>query len=320
MDSILHATTDNPVPDNHFAGFFEGTRGAKVRYAVFRGKGAKAKGTVILVHGRNESIEKYFETIRDLTSRGLWVATFDWRGQGASDRLIASKPYGHIRRFADYEEDLLRFIDRVVLPDTRLPFFIVAHSTGALVSLSLAPRLANRIERMVLTSPFIAIAGQVMSQRSITVISRLASLFGFGGRTFRREAGLPAFEGNALTSDRARFTRNCAILREHPELAVGHPTANWLNETLKVMARVRNQDHLTRIHIPTLLLCATADPIVPRSVVGSLARNFRAARLIEIDGARHELFQETDRLRGQAMAAIEAFIPGSDIEESELGL
>ena len=83
MDSILYATPDNPVPENHFAGFLEGSGGVKIRYAVFRSREREAKGTVVLLQGRSECIEKYYETINDLTARGLWVATFDWRGQGA---------------------------------------------------------------------------------------------------------------------------------------------------------------------------------------------------------------------------------------------
>ena len=39
-----------------------------------------------------------------------------------------------------------------------------------------------------------------------------------------------------------------------------------------------------------------------------LARNFRAAQMIPIDGARHELLHEADRYRAQAMAAILAFV------------
>jgi hypothetical protein len=69
-------------------GFLEGSSGVKIRYAVFRSKEREAKGTVVLLQGRSECIEKYFETINDLTARGLWVATFDWRGQAGSDRLI----------------------------------------------------------------------------------------------------------------------------------------------------------------------------------------------------------------------------------------
>lgn len=56
-------------------GLFHHHDGHKLRYAIFRSSHAVAKGTVILLHGRNEFIEKYFETIRELTDRGLWVAT-----------------------------------------------------------------------------------------------------------------------------------------------------------------------------------------------------------------------------------------------------
>lgn len=319
MDSILHATTDNPVPENHFAGFMEGRSGVKIRYAVFRSEQREAKGTVVLLGGRSECIEKYFETINVLTARGLWVATFDWRGQGGSDRLIPGSRAGHINRFSDYEADLTLFLEKIVLPDARLPFFIVAHSTGALVALSLAPELENRIERMVLAAPFIALDGQSMSQRKITIIARLASLFGLGKRTFRRGDPSLDFQRNVVTSDERRFARNTAIFTEHPELSISWPSARWLNETLKIMARVTHQDHLTRIRIPTLILCPTADKLVPRKAMNNLARIFRAARLIEIDGARHELFQEDDRFRAQALAAIDAFIPGSDAEDTNLG-
>ncbi len=319
MDSILHATADNPVPENHFAGFLEGRSGVKIRYAVFRSKEREAKGTVVLLQGRSECIEKYFETINDLTARGLWVATFDWRGQAGSDRLIQGNRAGHIGRFADYEADLSLFLEKIVLPDARLPFFIVAHSTGALVALSQAPYLENRIERMVLAAPFVALAGQSMSQSKITIIARLASLFGLGKHTFRKGDPALDFPRNVVTSDERRFIRNAAIFTEHPELSISWPSARWLNETLRTMARVTHQDHLTRIRIPTLLLCPTADALVPRRAIGDLARIFRAARLIEIDGAKHELFQEADRFRAQALAAIDAFIPGSDAEETNLG-
>jgi lysophospholipase len=183
----------------------------------------------------------------------------------------------------------------------------------------MAPELENRIERMVLASPFVALGGQSMSQRQIAVIARLASLTGLGKRTFRKGEPPLGFTDNVVTSDARRFARNMAIYAEHPELSIGWPTARWLNETLGAMTRVTHQDHLTRIRIPTLLLCATADALVPRKAVNDLARIFRAARLIEIDGARHELFQEADRFRAQALAAVEAFIPGSDAEDTSLG-
>ncbi len=318
MDELLYATPDNPVPDNHFSGFFEGKGGVKIRYAVFRSAAREAKGTIVLLQGRSETIEKYFETIRDFTARGLWVATFDWRGQGGSGRMLNDQRSGHVARFSDYEADLKLFLEQVVLPDTRLPFYIVAHSMGALVALSQAPELESRIDRMALAAPFVALAGQIMSQRSITLIANTASFFLLGGRTFRKHPSAQPFEGNVLTADRRRYERNQAICDAFPDLSLGQPTARWLKETLGAIARVTRQEHLTRIRIPTLLLCPTADPIVPRAAINDLARKFRAGRLIEIDGARHELFSEADRYRAQAMAAIEAFIPGSLAEHGAL--
>lgn len=319
MDDILFATPDNPVPGNHVAGFFDGKGGVKIRYALFRSDVATANGTVVLLQGRSESIEKYYETIRDLTARGLWVATFDWRGQGGSARLLPDARRGHVARFSDYEADLASFLEQVVLPDTRLPFFIVAHSMGALVALSQAPELESRIDRMVLAAPFLALEGQVMSQRMISAIANAACFVQLGGRTFRKHSERYPFEGNALTSDRRRFARNQAICETRPQLALGQPTARWLKEMLRAIARVSRQDHLTRIHIPTLVLCPTLDPIVPRATLNTIARKFRASRLIEIDGARHELFSEADRFRAQAMAAIEAFIASAPADEVALG-
>src|SRR5689334_23848381 len=88
MDQVLYSTPDNPAPENRTEGFFETHDGHRLRYAVFRSQTPAAHGTVVLLHGRSECIEKYFETIRDLTSKGLWVATYDLRGQGGSPRLI----------------------------------------------------------------------------------------------------------------------------------------------------------------------------------------------------------------------------------------
>lgn len=122
MDAILHATPGNPIPGTPQVGFFEGHRGVRLRYAVFRSSAAKIKGTIVLVHGRNESIEKYFETIRDLNESGFWVATYDFRGQGGSERLLKKNPRkGHVGRFDHYVRDLKIFSSRSCCPTPACP-------------------------------------------------------------------------------------------------------------------------------------------------------------------------------------------------------
>jgi len=312
MDDVLHLTTGNPAPANYTAGYFTGHRGAKLRYGLFRSDQSPAVGTVVLMQGRNEFIEKYFETIRDLNAMGLWVATFDLRGQGGSERLTKNPRKGHVRRFSDYERDLEIFLEHIVLPDARLPFFLVGHSTGALIALSAAPRLSNRVHRMALTAPYVALTGQGVPAGAIRTIAGLTSWTGLGRTRLGKDQSRRPFEGNPLTSDLDRFGRNAQIISAYPELTVGAPTARWLHETFKAMRRVSNQAHLTQITIPTLILAPVLDGIVPYRAQEELSRNFRAAQLVTINGARHEVFHDRDIYRAQGLAAIQAFMPGQD--------
>lgn len=309
---ILRSTSDNPVPPNHFAGFFTGYRGAKLRYAVFRSDISPARGTIVLLHGRSESIEKYYETIRDFNAMGLWVATYDLRGQGGSDRLLKKPKKGHLRRFSDYEHDLNLFLKQIVLPDTRLPFFLVAHSTGALIALAAAPNLTNRIDRMALAAPFVGLTGQALPEGLIRFIAGALTAIGLGQISAGKDQNRRPFADNPLTSDPRRFARNGAIGKDYPELEIGPPTMRWLKETLKAGRRIASQAHLTNITIPTLILAPMRDGIVPYAKQEQMARNFRAGQLVNVIGGRHELFSEDDVYRAQALAAIEAFIPGSE--------
>jgi lysophospholipase len=316
-DSLLFSTPDNPAPENRSEGYFETHDGHKLRYAIFRGSQPVAKGTVILLHGRNEFIEKYFETIRDLNARGLWVATFDLRGQGGSARLIRHPSRGHVRRFSDYEHDLTTFIDQIVLPDTRLPFYLLAHSTGGLIALSAAPQLGSRIERMVLSAPFIGLTGQGASPRVIRALANAFCAVGLGSQPLNRRFRERPFASNPLTSDEPRYRRARDIAAARPDLVLGPPSARWLQQAFETIDRVTQPEHLYSIGIPTLLLAPTLDGIIPFAEQERLSRYFRAAQLVPISGARHEIFQERDVYRGAALAAVHAFIPGSDAEAED---
>ncbi|PWV97213.1 lysophospholipase [Hoeflea marina] len=312
---VLFSTADNPTPGNHVSGYFTTFDRRRLRYAIFKTEKTVARGTIVLLQGRNETIEKYYETIRHFTARGLWVATFDWRGQGGSPRLLKNPLRGHVRRFADFERDLTVFLETIVLPETRLPFFLVAHSMGSLVALSAAPKLANRIERMALVAPFVAMSGLPVSAGTLGVMARMLSSIGLGWLRLSRDGFPRPFADNALTSDRQRFERNQGIILTHPGLRQGPATVRWVLEMSRAIRRVNRFDHLDRIRVPTLLIAAGNDSIVDVRAVTGLANRFRAGSAITIDGARHELLQEADRYRLPTLAAIDAFIPVDQSDE-----
>ena len=223
---------------------------------------------------------------------------------------------GHIRRFSDYEHDLTAFLDKIVLPDTRLPFFLLAHSTGGLIAMSAAPRLATRIERMVLSAPFIGLTGHGASPGLIRFLSGAVSGVGLGRMQFSKKFKERPFGENPLTTDEQRYRRNIGIGEAYPQLCLGPPTARWLSQAFRAIERVNRPEHLFSIPIPTVLIAPTRDGVVPYVDQERLSRYFRAAQLVPIHGAKHEILQERDIYRNQALAAIHAFIPGSAAENN----
>lgn len=320
MDKILFSTPDNPLPEDHKAGYFEGCDGRQLRYALFRSTGQNARGTIVLLHGRNECIEKYYETIRDLTKAGFWVATFDWRGQGGSERIKYRRQVGYVRNFRDYEHDLAIFLEYVVLPDARMPYYLLAHSMGGLVALSMAPNIANRIDRIAVVSPFIGLKISGFKRALLNAWLTLFNFTGLGSVAVPRPSGnkeQQRFE--SLSSDQDRYIRNWQIFEEYPEFRTGPPTVRWLYLMLKAMGRVTNQTYLEQITTPTIILGGSNDGIVPFEEFEDISTKFRAGQLIPLYGSRHEILQEVDIFREPALAAILAFFTSDEKRASEKG-
>lgn len=313
MTAQLFETPGNRVPENAEVGFLSTRDGRRLRYARFGAAGRPLQGTVIIIPGRNEPIEKYFETIEDLSQRGFGVAIADLRGQGGSDRLLRDPRRGYVGDFADYAADIEPFFQQVVLPDCRGPYFILAHSTGSLVALLAAEHLANRVRRMVLLAPLLGFSGLPLSTPKVGRLSGFLHAVGLGRMIISAGGEMPAsIRDNVLTHDGARYTRNLAIFRQHPELALGGATATWVYRACRAIAHVNEPDFIRRLKVPILLVAAGQDQIVDNRATENFVRRVRLASLLTIDGARHELLQETDIFREQVIAAFDAFIPGSD--------
>ena len=82
---VMTHTPGNEPPQGLVSGYFQTSDGLKLRYGVSRVP--KARGTVVVLQGRGDFLERYFETFRDLNALGYTAASFDFRGQGGSARL-----------------------------------------------------------------------------------------------------------------------------------------------------------------------------------------------------------------------------------------
>jgi lysophospholipase len=313
MPDIIFATPGNPVPDNASAGFMTAADGRRLRYAHFKATARPLKGTVVILQGRNECIEKYFETVRDLSARGFGVAALDFRGQGGSDRLTGDRDRGHVGDIADYAADLEPFFRHIVLPDCRGPYYVLAHSTGALAALIAAPKLQSRVERMVFSAPLLGLPDGHISARNAAKLAGLMHAFGLGAAYISggpRAADAAPFEGNVLTSDPARYARNATLYRWYPELALGGVTASWVRAVSRAAAAVNAPGFAAALKIPLLIVAAGAESVVDPRAAERFGRSLRAGGVLTIDGARHELLHERDLYREQFLAALDAFVPG----------
>lgn len=309
----LFATDDNPIPDGASVAAVRARDGVRLRCAHWPPTAGTIVGSVLLLQGRAEMIEKYFETIADLRARGFHVVAFDWRGQGASDRLLRDPRKGHVRSFDDYEEDL-RAVIETRLSACPKPWFGLAHSMGGCVALSAAHRGALPLERLICIAPMIAIH-DIKNPVGVLRLARALRLAGLGGRYIpgggATSIATKPFAGNPLTSDAARYARNSLIASAHPHLAIGDPTIGWTYAAFTRMRDFQNLRYPLEILIPTLVLTAGDERVVSTPAGEAFAARLKAGSAIGIPGARHEMLMERDSLRSQVFAAIDAFIPGS---------
>lgn len=308
----LVETASNPLPPGTRVETLNLADGKELRYAITPASTHPPQGTVLILQGRNECIEKYFETTRDIAARGFTVATFDWRGQGASSRFLRDPARGYVKSFDQYAADLEQLFESVLLPDCRGPYYILAHSTGALVALLAAPALSNRVRRMVLTAPLLDITGS----RARKIAARFAAntLRSAGlGKTYMLSGphSIKTFEINEVTSDVVRYQRNSEVLEQAPELAIGGPTASWIVAAAEAIKKVSRPDFIDAIRIPMLIIAAGMDSVVSTPAIERYALQLRNTTLLTIDGSKHEILQEKDFYREQFFAAFDAFIPGT---------
>ncbi|EFL88794.1 alpha/beta fold hydrolase [Ahrensia sp. R2A130] len=313
-DAQLYSIIDNPAPDGATIGWLETSDGVKLRYARWETLVRPSKGTIVILHGRSETIEKYFETITDFRSRGFGVLAYDMRGQGASSRMTGDRKKGHVDSFAHHAADLEQLMEEVALPDCKPPYFAIGHSSGALVALLAAPRLGNRLQRMVLLAPLLGLTKIPISQTLLRRVTGLLNFLGLG-RAYIGGSGTrvpnKTFIGNKLTSDTARFERNRAILDRYPDLAIHGPTIGWVHAACLAMQRVTATGYTNRITIPTLFIAAGNDEVVDSRLIERLGDGMRSGAFITVSGAKHEVLQERDVFREQMLAAFDAFIPGT---------
>jgi lysophospholipase len=284
--------------------------GMQVRFGHLIPPGA-ARGTVVVLPGRAEFIEKYRETIAALVGWGFAAAILDWRGQGGSDRFLAHHHRGHVVQVEDYLADLaavMARLHRLLLPR---PFLMLSHSMGGHIGLRYLHDQRDDFLASVMSAPMFGIRLAPTPEPVARALCAAAVRMGAGWRFApgQRDFDLDryVFSGNRLTSCPDRYAGLRRLVAATPEFALGGVTYGWLGAALRSIALTRRPGYLESISTPILVLQAGVERIVSNRAQAATVRRLPNSRLLAFPGARHELLMERDEIRDRVLAAFLAF-------------
>ncbi len=304
-------TAENQAPDG--AVCHEVLTSDKVLLRAVVTRQSRARGTVFILNGRADFFERYFETMKDMSKRRLAVVTFDWRGQGGSQRLLADPLRGFVKSFEDYDADIDAFYARVAVAHCPKPFYGLAHSTGGHMMLR-ALRGRKWLEKAVITAPLMGFHLGNWPKWLVYVLVFATKYTGLSWTYLPGFSKLPAkrenFSGNVLTSDRTRWDRDMTTLEQHPQLGLGGPTFAWLGAALKSFNDLFHWPKGTGPSCPTLIVLAGQDRVVNNADTADFLKQAPGFSVITLADSQHEILHEKTSIREKFFAAFEAFLSG----------
>ena len=291
----LLSIPEAPAPEGAAAEWYTGADGLRLRATLIPAKAPR--GSVVVSPGRAEPIEKYFEIAEELVVRGFSVLIHDWRGHGLSARLHGDRLKGHSDgldpMLEDYERLLAAFGDR--LPK---PWLALGHSMGGLLTVMAMMADPDRFAGGVVTAPMMGILVRGVPPALLRFQAGLMWRLGLGAFYIpaRTDPLIVPFELNTLTHDQVRWRRYRAQLEAWPELRVGGVTWAWLHFAMDGSAKASRDPRAARIGAKLTVVLADREHLVDNAATRAFAAR-AGARLVMVDGARHEILMETDELR-----------------------
>ncbi|MGZ9811785.1 alpha/beta fold hydrolase [Pseudoroseicyclus sp. H15] len=283
--------------------------GVKIRVAAWRAEGER--GTVLVMPGRTEYIEKFGGLAGDLLKMGLSVIVVDWRGQGIAERLHQNRALGHVRRIEDYQLDVEAMIghaDGLGLPR---PHYLLGHSMGGAIGFRALER-KYPIEAAAFTAPMWGIQMHAAMRPVAWGLSSLARPLGLSAilaPTQQAESYVlrVAPEENTLTTDLQSYAKLIAQIKAHPDLALGGPSLHWLNESLREMRRIKQAP---APDVRCLTFLGGLEAIVHPGDIAARVKSWPGAELVTYEGAKHELLIERPEVRQDILARLDRhFVP-----------
>jgi lysophospholipase len=298
------------IPANAIETMWSASDGWKIRRIDWKADRA-GRGSMLFLPGRGDHYEKYLETLIYYADAGWNVTAIDWRAQGGSGRLLADTHVGHIDDFATWINDLREFWP-VWKSATAGPHVLLAHSMGG--HLAMRALVENVIDpvAVAMSAPMLGIQTGGLPMAVNHAAAKLMCVIG--------RAEQPAWKVNEkpmspiklrekiLTHDPDRYQDELEWWKLRPEVKMGPPSWRWVERAIASIRLLDKPGTLEAIKTPILLLATSADQLVSTPRIVADAKRVRNSEILIFGKeAAHELLRESDHVRDQCLAAINAF-------------
>jgi lysophospholipase len=271
--------------------WIKSTDGLRLRLAIWGNP--SAKGTVFLLPGRTEYVEKYGLAAAEMAQRGFNVMSIDWRCQGLSDGRLSDPMVGHVDDFAEYQCDLDAMVDAAQSMGLVEPFYLMAHSMGGCIGLR-GLMGKHPFRAAAFTAPMWGIALSTWMRPLANMIATASGWFGLshiyapgtGATSYVNEA---AFMGNVLTTDSDMWAYMGKQTQNYPALALGGPSLAWAKAA---MSECHALSMLQSPDLPCYVALGTSEKVVDPMPIHARMSVWQQGQLDLYAGLEHEIMME----------------------------
>lgn len=278
----------------------ERRRGKKIHCVIYSPE--QPSKVVVLSHGYTETAEKYKEIAYYFVKEGYRVYLPEHCGHGHSYRLTTDPSLVHLDHYERYVEDLL-YISRIASrQNPALPLYLFGHSMGGGIAAAALSRASYLYRKAILTSPMIRPQTEGVPWPVTCLISGLNC--GVGRREYyvvgqRPYHGIGKFE-NSSSGSKERFDYYQAKRHQEPLYQLNAASYGWLYGAVWLNRYLKRTAYKT-IQTPFLMFQSEQDHMVSKTEQRKFIERVNkhrpgTAKLIEIPGTKHEIFNSSERV------------------------
>ena len=280
------------------SGTFERVADQKLYYEAYEAD--EPKGTVVIVHGFSEAIDKFYETVWYFLQNGFNVWQLQQREHGRSWRSTKKPELIYIPDYRYLVEDLRYFTVNVVKKaacTAELPLYLFAHSMGGGVSACYLEKYPDDYTKAILSSPMLEMNSGSTPSLAAAAFARAMVIAGKGQDSM---PGAQPFSGkedfeNSCSNCLERYRHWFRIQKEHPEYQMCVPAIRTALEFLHLTRAATSAVNTARVKASVLLFQAAHDTMVkPKGQENFIRQIGEKGRLVRMENAKHEIYLGTD--------------------------